>query len=760
MDTNRIIINNYDLSTVSEEQQTTISNFTVVKSPRGMITPIRIPANSAAKLKDIFGSSSKNYPELFEVECLNSYYDVYVSAPYSSATIPVAVVTKDGIFPLENCVKYNKDVEDLVTGNADEDIEIPGITTFASGTYNVLKDIRYPLTNGLGGNSDIASSYPSYNGSYGADQRACMMINTGLTKKQLSDRMKTYGDRNGKIYLKLKDLPEIVDGINSANIYISNAGSDKGFVCQVDSTGKLSGAQYVGTTRTLGDVDMESAGDNDIIYLYITGLDTSTSNVDTGDIITDKYVRNSLGLEATRAAIRTYWVQKLGADDVKATIFPKYPSTDAIIHLSFDAFNASKGYPNNTVAGRNILKLTVYDENAFHNANHSISMTGSLDELARSESGASLGFSDSNADYAEQDLICIHTISPFTEADLKGMNTSISQYPSIVLKGGTKNFETEEMNTVALHNLGWEEAKDDDFGDVAYFFDCYRNTYQSIYGSTAEEEQGEDTKSVFFDLASWRPQSGFIYNFTIAPNEISGMEPLGIGSNYWNLCNEAIINLPNGNGKITSPCTGERTRMQCLAEERRYGGAAIMYTNVNGVGGQLNLDPLRVRYKYNKDQQSALDDLNFNPMILDHTYGLMVVGNKTSKAGDISDWSFIAQTASYLVFEREMKTQVLLGVIGKPNNPYQRNLRKQMTESLVRKRIEGTNRIWSQAAVICDTSDGCNDLYARRNRKFVINVLIKSEIYTETVVLNFVTYDQSVDISTITDQVVSTGTTE
>ena len=758
MDTNRIIINNYDLSTVSEEQQTTISNFTVVKSPRGMITPIRIPANSAAKLKDIFGSSSKNYPELFEVECLNPYYDVYVSAPYSSATIPVAVVTKDGIFPLENCVEYNKNVEDLVTGNADEDIEIPGITTFASGTYNVLKDIRYPLTNGLGGNSDIASSYPSYNGSYGADQRACMMINTGLTKKQLSDRMKTYGDRNGKIYLKLKDLPEIVDGINSANIYISNAGSDKGYVCQIDSTGKLSGTQYVGTTRTLGDVDMESAGDNDIIYLYITGLDTSTSNVDTGDIITDKYVRNSLGLEATRAAIRTYWVQKLGTDDVKATIFPKYPSTDGIIHLSFDAFNASKGYPNNTVAGRNILKLTVYDENAFHNANHSISMTGSLDELARSESGASLGFTDSNADYAEQDLICIHTISPFTEADLKGMNTSISQYPSIVLKGGTKNFETEEMNTVALHNLGWEEAKDDDFGDVAYFFDCYRNTYQSIYGSTAEEGQEEDTKSVFFDLASWRPQSGFIYNFTIAPNEISGMEPLGIGSNYWNLCNEAIINLPNGNGKITSPCTGERTRMQCLAEERRYGGAAIMYTNVNGVGGQLNLDPLRVRYKYNKDQQSALDDLNFNPMILDHTYGLMVVGNKTSKAGDVSDFSYISNTSPIFVLERELKNTVLLPQIGKENNPYYRQLRKQQTEAALRKRLEGTNSIFAQAYCDTSTADGVNDARARRNRQFIIQVGIKQTVYTEYVILNLSVYDQSVDLTVVSENTISAPT--
>ena len=338
------------------------------------------------------------------------------------------------------------------------------------------------------------------------------------------------------------------------------------------------------------------------------------------------------------------------------------------------------------------------------------------------------------------------------------MNTSISQYPSIVLKGGTKNFETEEMNTVALHNLGWEEAKDDDFGDVAYFFDCYRNTYQSIYGSIAEEEQGEDTKSVFFDLASWRPQSGFIYNFTIAPNEISGMEPLGIGSNYWNLCNEAIINLPNGNGKITSPCTGERTRMQCLAEERRYGGAAIMYTNVNGVGGQLNLDPLRVRYKYNKDQQSALDDLNFNPMILDHTYGLMVVGNKTSKAGDVSDFSYISNTAPIYVLEREIKNVCLLPQIGKENSPYYRSLRKQQCESLLRKRLEGSNAIFTQAYVDTSTADGINDARARRNRQFIIQIGIKQTIYTEYVILNLSVYDQSVDLTVVSENTISAPT--
>lgn len=751
MDTNRIVINNYDLSTVSQEQETTISNFTVVKSPRGMITPIRIPSNSAAKLKDIFGVSSKEYPELFEVECLNPSYDVYVSSPYSSATIPVAVVTREGIFTLEDCVEYNEDVEDLVTGNEDEDTVISGITDFSTGSFNILKDARYPLTSGLGATSDIPNSYPSYNGSYGSNNDAVMIINTGLTKQQLTDLLTSKGN---SLTLKLKDLPEIVDGVNSIDIVLSSNSAD---ITQTATSGTLNGAQIIGKIRNTSGALITSATDTDIMYLYISGYNDSSSNVDTGDIITASYIRNDLALEATRAAIGVYWKQALNADDVKATIFPKYPSTDAIIHISFDAFNASRGYPNNTVAGRNTLKMTVYDENAFHNANHSISITGSLDETAKSSSGASLGFTDSNADYEEQDLIYVYTISPFTDSDLKYLNTSVSQYPSIVLKDGTKNFETESMSLVALHNLGWEKAKDDEYGDVAYFFDCSRNTYQSIYGSSTSEGATE-TKNIFFELASERPQAGFIYSYTIAPSEISGFdEPLSMGSNYWNVCNEAIINLPNGNGKINSPCTGERTRMQCLAEEVKYGGAALMYTNVNGIGGQLNLSPLRVRYKYNKDQLSALDDLNFNPMILDHTYGLMVVGNKTSKAGETSDFSYISNTSPILVLEREIKNNVMLPQIGKENSPYYRSLRKAQCENLLRKRLQGSNAIFTQAYVDTSTSDGINDARARRNRQFKIQIGIKQTIFSEYVILNMSVYDQSVDISAINSNTITTS---
>ena len=68
MDTNRIIINNHDLSTASIESPTTYAGYTVVKAPKGPVTPVLIPAGGAAKMQDIFGQSSADYPELFEAE--------------------------------------------------------------------------------------------------------------------------------------------------------------------------------------------------------------------------------------------------------------------------------------------------------------------------------------------------------------------------------------------------------------------------------------------------------------------------------------------------------------------------------------------------------------------------------------------------------------------------------------------------------------------------------------------------------------------
>ena len=65
MDTSRIVINTIDNSTSNVEQSTNVVGFTVVKATKGPITPKKILAGGASKLKDIFGVSTDDYPELF-----------------------------------------------------------------------------------------------------------------------------------------------------------------------------------------------------------------------------------------------------------------------------------------------------------------------------------------------------------------------------------------------------------------------------------------------------------------------------------------------------------------------------------------------------------------------------------------------------------------------------------------------------------------------------------------------------------------------
>ena len=115
----------------------------------------------------------------------------------------------------------------------------------------------------------------------------------------------------------------------------------------------------------------------------------------------------------------------------------------------------------------------------------------------------------------------------------------------------------------------------------------------------------------------------------------------------------------------------------------------------------------------------------------------MVVGQKTCKSGEVTDWSYIGHVCSFLEFQREVKEQVMIPQLGKPNNPRYRELRKEQVERLLSPRIESNNRIWAEAIVDTSTAAGVNDTQAQRARKFVINVKVKVDIYSEYVTLNF-----------------------
>ena len=195
--------------------------------------------------------------------------------------------------------------------------------------------------------------------------------------------------------------------------------------------------------------------------------------------------------------------------------------------------------------------------------------------------------------------------------------------------------------------------------------------------------------------------------------------------------------------------TGSRAKMQVRIIDNRWGGVAPMYLNSGtpSMGGNLELPAdAKIRFRYTKDQQEALEKLNMNPVIFDNTYKFLVVGQRTCRIGELTDWSYIGHVSAFLEFEREVRETVMIPQLGKANNDYYRTLRKQQVESILNKRLSGTTRIWAAGSVDTSTADGVNDVAARRARKFIINVRVKVDVFSEVVELNFTNVDQGMEV--------------
>jgi hypothetical protein len=712
MDSYRLIINNYDLSTSDIEQTTDYTGFTVIKAPKGPCTPVRISASNTSKIQDIFGVASSDYPDLYEVTSFNAGYDVYVSAPYSSATVPAAVVTAEGVFPLATPIAYNDAVENLINGSADDSDSESGLSV--GDENSILKDTRYPEENlGIGNDAEV-DSYPSY-------KNNCLVVTTGLTMEQLITKSdgSTYSFINGTF--TIKNIPS--GGISEASADLKVSGNLLSLIVNNKEVGYLIKKTEKENPSKSSRLDITDVEDHSsTVCLVFEG----TSEADRLDLTSS--IIQALAEESIRENIKTYWASPITDDNVKGIIIPKYPSARPL-HISFSSFNRNRNYSSLDPSSRNILKMTVYEEGAFHNESHPVTITGSLNSSAQDANGAYIGFTTNNSSYSDQDLIYVYSMDNkgFTAND-KGTFRSITKYPAITLEGGTRI----SGDGASLYEKGWEKAQDEEYSSVDIFFDSQRHTSQP-------SESGS-----FFTLYNYHPLAGYIFNYT--PSNINSIsEPLAYGANYWNICNEAIINLSNSD-KIISPMTGVRSLMQCKIIENRWGGVAPMYLNSGtpAVGGQLSLSGLyRLRYKYRKDEQEHLDEMNFNPVIQDHSYGVMVVGQKTCKAGEITDWSYIGHVSAFLNFQREVREQVMIPQLGKPNNPYYRTLRKEQVTQLLSKRLEGNNRIWAEASVDTSEAAGCNDIQAQRARKFLINVRVKVDIFSEYVELNFTNVDQS-----------------
>ena len=684
MDSTRIIINNMDLSTSAEILQTTpVKGFTVVKAPKGPKTPIYLPKNSAAKMKDIFGVSSKDFPELFEAETFNTGYDLYVSAPYDSATVPVAYITNKGVLPAAEPITYSTEIEEYVLGKSFDAPE------------DLYKNVKF-LIPAKDAGFIVEESVTAPECAYDANEKSLKITLHASIVKELDTQDYNTPDDSGEPAaiaendaniaieaLRLENLPKELSSIKGKDITFK---SNKVY-CNSKEIGTLDKYNCVITINS-----------SDLTSSIETAYGNNTNNPKDIVVYVLYEIKDNLSDDTEKF-------------NIHGVIFPKFPGAGPL-HLKFTGDYSS----STDLYTKNLFRITAWEEGAFHNASSPVIISGSLDDFAKDGFGAVIGFGSNNASYMEQDLVGIHVRKPFTEQS----QLTLDSISDVVLYGGSKVIsETEPLN--------WETAESEEFSDVDIFFAPSTNIDDS-----------------FFGLAGYHELAGFIFNKSVAPTLISEETPLNAGNRYWNICNEAVIEY-NYN-KFYSPLTGARALMQAKIIDERWGGVAPMYLNTVGLGGQLSVLPgariLGLRYTYDKHAQKALDALNYNPIIKDSTYGVMVVGQKTCVSGLTSDWSYIGHVSAFLKFQKEVKNNVMIPQLGKANNDYYRNLRKQQVEALLEKRITGNNRIWAAAKVDTSTADGVNDAQARRERKFVINVMVKVDVFSEYVELNFTNFDQ------------------
>ena len=340
--------------------------------------------------------------------------------------------------------------------------------------------------------------------------------------------------------------------------------------------------------------------------------------------------------------------------------------------------------------------------------------TLSLDVAAKDGFGASLGY---DSVLANDSFIGLYLLSD----DIEGASFG----------EGSCSLEGTRVSPTTLED-GWLFPEKPEYGDVDLFFNS---------------EVDPDPNSSFFTLADRTPYpvQGFLFSMT--PSDLEDISPLSFGSRYWNICGKFTRVSTYTKEKYVSGLVGNRALMQAKIIEGGYGGIAPMFLNENGMGGQLSVSVRKALNSWDKNEVDILTDNNYNPIIKDPTYGLLVVGQKTCQAGALSDWSYIGHVCSFIALEKALIDPVLIPQIGKPNNDYYRDLRKTQVEAYLSPRISGSRAIWADAVVDTSTREGVNDEAALAAKEFRIVIKVQPNIYSEYVTLTLASYPQGVELS-------------
>lgn len=172
----------------------------------------------------------------------------------------------------------------------------------------------------------------------------------------------------------------------------------------------------------------------------------------------------------------------------------------------------------------------------------------------------------------------------------------------------------------------------------------------------------------------------------------------------------------------------------------KMGGWAPMYTDIGGIGGQLNIKIEKQKYDFSVDDQKILEAKGLNAMTYTPAYGVMLVGQRTAQdPTNTTDWSYLGHSMAFDLFKREVRDKVMIPQLGKPNDPYYQEMRQKQVEAILGRRIGGLTPIWAAGKVEVAS---VNTPEVKAQRTFKIKVSVKVNVFSEYVVLEFVNVSQ------------------
>ena len=227
-------------------------------------------------------------------------------------------------------------------------------------------------------------------------------------------------------------------------------------------------------------------------------------------------------------------------------------------------------------------------------------------------------------------------------------------------------------------------------------------------------------------------------------NDVSSIVVVGRSTGTAQYVNEFLRRDPYTGKKYWTNLIGAVGTKLCAIIQSKMGGWAPMFTDAAGLGGQLAINVEKARYEFNAEEQRILDEKGLNPIILDSSYGLMIISQKTTQDPDnLSDWSYLGHSMAFDLFKREIRDNVMMPQIGKPNDPYYQNMRQQQADAILARRIGGGAPIWAGGRI---EVANVNTDEIKAQRKFKIKATVKVNVFSEFVELEFVNISQMVQL--------------